>query len=184
MSYEQAIQESAAMQQLEDDFRRLIAVDESRATAAADVLEDAVLHITGMEGAPELRRILLAVVGLDDVLASGELGPMEVGELREVQRNLQGLLDGVAGEVVSADDHHAYAEAIYLIETIYGYVRCDVYVHLQQIHVEMLAVEAAAAAAAAASEVRSLAAPAPVQKTPGELRQEAIAARLRRFGGQ
>ncbi len=183
MSYEQALRESAEMQQLEDDFRRLIAVDESRATAAADVLEDAVLHITGMEGAPELRRILLAVVGLDDVLASGELGSTEVEELREIQRSLQGLLDGAAGEVVSADDHHAYAEAIYMIETIYSYVRCDVYVHLQRIHVEMLAVEAAAAAAAAAKAPVSLNA-ATTERTPEELRQEAIAARLRRFGGQ
>ncbi len=197
MSYEQAIQESAAMQKLEDDFRRLIVTggslthrsamplaasvtDESRATAAADVLEDAVLHITGMEGAPELRRILLAVVGLDDVLASGELGPLEAEELREVQRSLQGLLDGVAGEIVSADDHHAYAEAVYLIDTIYNYVRRDVYVHLRGIHVEMLAVEAAAAAAAKAPA--SLAA-ATTERTPEELRQEAVAARLRRFGG-
>lgn len=180
MDISAALRESAAMQQLEDDFRRLIAVDESRATAAADVLEDAVLHITGMEGAPELRRILLAVVGLDDVLASGELGPLEAEELREVQRSLQGLLDGVAGEIVSADDHHAYAEAVYMIETIYGYVRHDVYEHLRVIHVEMLAAEAAAVAAASKAPT-SLAA-ANTERTPEELRQEAVAARLRRFG--
>lgn len=169
-----ALHESARMHQLEEDFQRLIVDDESRATAAADVLEDAVMHITGMEGAAELRRILLAIVGLDDLLASGELGPTESSELREVQRSLQELLDG--GAVVSADDHVCYAEAIYMIETIYTYVRCEVYTRLQAIHLEMLAVELEAARVAAAAAT-------PVERTADELRREAVAARLRRFGG-
>jgi len=178
-AFETALRESAEMHQLEEDFQRLIVADESRATAAADVLEDAVMHITGLQGAAELRRLLLAIVGLDDLLASGELGPTEASELREIQMELQGLLDG--GAVVSADDHVEYAEAIYMIETIYAHTRCDVYTMLQTIHLDMLAAELEAARAAACAAAASADA-APKERTPEELRREAIAARLQRFG--
>jgi hypothetical protein len=175
-----ALRESEEMHQLEEDFQRLIVADESRATAAADVLEDAVMHITGLQGAAELRRLLLAIVGLDDLLASGELGPTEASELREIQLELQGFLDG--GTVVSADDHVEYAEAIYMIETIYAHTRCDVYTMLQTIHLDMLAAELEAARAAAAVVAAAVAVAEPKERTPEELRREAIAARLQRFG--
>ena len=174
------------MQQLESEFQRLIVA--TRGEAAADTLGDAILLITDMWGQAEMRKILMAVVGLDDILASGQLGSVERDEVLEVQGRLRGVLDGGFGSVgaCEADDINDYAVAMFMIGAVYGDFTREVYDRLEEVHADMTATEEAAAAEAAQAAQAAQAAPQePVEQAfidPAADRQRMIAARLARFG--
>lgn len=182
------------MQQLEDEFQRLIVVarDEARKDAAEDTLEDAMILLTGMRGAPEMRKILLAVVGLDDILASGQLGDVERLEVLEVQGILRAALDGGGGgrRDFEADELNEYAVAMFMIGSIYGDISRDVYNRLEEVHLEVLAAEEAEEAEEAAMvatmrqsmELAAATAAAAATPAPEDQKERMIAARLARFG--
>lgn len=112
----------------------------SSAVAAEDTLEDGISHMSGLESAPDMRRLLLAIMGLDDVLASGQLGDTELAELRELQGRLRGRFEG--SDVDGLDESNDYREAIYLISHVYSFIEYKVYEVLTSMHTRMCAEEA------------------------------------------
>ncbi len=180
----------------EDDLQAARA--ESSAVAAEDTLEDGISHMSGLEGAPAMRQLLLAIMGLDDILASGQLGAGEREELRVLQERLRERFEGA--DANGLEELNDYREAIYLISHVYSFLEYKVYDALMMMHTRMCAEEAERAAiaeairVAAAEEaervrVRLEAAEAEAAATakprvPTEAERRAIAAaRLARFGG-
>ena len=116
----------------------------SSAVATEDTLEDGMMHMSGLEGAPDMRRLLLAIMGLDDVLASGQLGNTELAELRELQGRLKGLFE--VADANGLEESNDYREAIYLISHVYSFIEYKVYEVLTAMHTRMCAEEAERAA--------------------------------------
>jgi len=112
----------------------------SSAVATEDTLEDGMMHMSGLEGAPDMRRLLLAIMGLDDVLASGQLGDTELAELRELQGRLRGRFEGADAD--GLDESNDYREAIYLISHVYSFIEYKVHEMLTAMHTRMCADEA------------------------------------------
>jgi hypothetical protein len=170
----------------------------SSAVAAEDTLEDGISHMSGLEGAPAMRQLLLAIMGLDDILASGQLGTGEMDELRVLQGRLRGRFEGADAD--GLEELNDYREAIYLISHVYSFLEYKVYDALMIMHTRMCAEEAERAAIAEAIRVAAAeeaervrvrieaaeaeAAAAAKPRIPTEAERRAMAAaRLARFGG-
>lgn len=170
----------------------------SSAVATEDTLEDGMMHMSGLEGAPDMRQLLLAIMGLDDVLASGQLGHIELAELRELQGRLRQRFEGADADGLEMSND--YREAIYLISHVYSFIEYKVYDMLMSMHTRICAEEtervqiAETIRVAAEEEARrvqsALEAEAKAQvaaTTPRiptlEERRAIAAARVARFGG-
>ncbi len=116
----------------------------SSAVATEDTLEDGMMHMSGLEGAGRMpmRLLLLAIMGLDDILASGQLGPGELAELRELQGRLRVRFEGA--DVDALEELNDYKEAMYLISHVYSFIEYKVYDVLLAMHVRMCDEEEAA----------------------------------------
>jgi hypothetical protein len=112
----------------------------SSAVATEDTLEDGMTHMSGLTDAPDMRRLLLAIMGLDDVLASGQLGEGELVELRELQGRLRGRFE--AADADGLEESNDYREAIYLISHVYSFIEYKVYEVLSVMNMRMCADEA------------------------------------------
>ncbi len=174
----------------------------SSAVATEDTLEDGMMHMSGLEGAPDMRRLLLAIMGLDDILASGQLGAGELAELRELQGQLRSRFE--AADTEGLEESNDYREAIYLISHVYSFIDYKVHTMLFAMHTRMCAEEAERAALeeairvaaeeeaervrialeAEAKVIAQAAAEAAKPRVPTlEERRAMAAARVARFGG-
>jgi hypothetical protein len=174
----------------------------SSAVATEDTLEDGMMHMSGLEGEPDMRCLLLAIMGLDDVLASGQLGDTELAELRELQGRLRGRFE--AADADGLEESNDYKEATYLISHVYSFIEYKVYEVLSVMNMRMCADEAEreaieeairvaaeeeaarvrAALEAEANAAVQAAAEAAKPRVPTEAERRAIAAaRVARFGG-
>jgi len=201
-----AIQANRLLMQQREEEELQAARNASSAVATEDTLEDGMMHMSGLDGAPAMRLLLLAIMGLDDVLASGQLGDTELAEVRELQGRLRGRFEGADAD--GLEESNDYKEATYLISHVYSFIEYKVYDVLMSMHTRMCADEAEreaieeairvaaeeeaarvraaleAEAAAMAAAAAQAAAEAAKPRVPTEAERRAIAAaRVARFGG-
>lgn len=171
------------------------AITASSELATEDTLEDALGHMSGLTGAPAMRLLLLAVLGLDDILASGQLGGVELAELRSLQGRLRERFEGADADGV--EELNDYKEAMYLISHVYSFIDYAVYNVLLAMHTRMCEEEVEAeelertirvareeAEEQERREAQRLAEEASKPRVPTADERRAIAAaRLARFGG-
>lgn len=181
-----------------DDEQLQTAITASAELATEDTLEDALGHMSGLVGVPSMRLLLLAVLGLDDILASGQLGGVELAELRGLQGRLRERFEGADADGV--EELNDYKEAMYLISHVYNFIDYAVYTVLFAMHTRMCQEEAEAEELERAirvaqeeaeererrdaEEALRLAEEAKKPRVPtAEERRAIAAARLARFGG-
>lgn len=181
-----------------DDNQLQNAITASSELATEDTLEDAMGHMSGLAGVPAMRLLLLAVLGLDDILASGQLGDVELAELRAVQGRLRERFESADADGV--EETNDYKEAMYLITHVYSFLEYKVYDLLVAMHTRMCEEEAEAEELERtirvareeaeererreAEEALRLAEEASKPRVPtAEERRAIAAARLARFGG-
>jgi hypothetical protein len=111
------------------------AITASSELAVEDTLEDALGHMSGLAGMPTMRILLLAILGLDDILASGQLGDVELAELRSLQGRLRERFEGADADGV--EELNDYKEAMYLISHVYSFIDYTVYNVLLAMHTRM-----------------------------------------------
>jgi hypothetical protein len=123
------------LKHLEEDFQRLnVSADNCCSSGSSTIVAD---NMYSLEGAPELRRIFLAIVGLNELIESGQVH--DVNMLKQLHDKLYSIL--LRDDIISADDYIEYGEAIFMIDALYAQIQCDIYKSLQKIHLEMLATE-------------------------------------------
>ena len=189
----------------EDEQQLQTAITASAELATEDTLEDAIGHMSGLTNIPNMRLLLLALLGLDDILASGQLGDVELAELRAVQGRLRERFE--SADAYGVEETNDYKEAMYLITHVYSFLEYKVYDVLLAMHTRMCEEEAEAEelerairvareeaeererreaeeALRLAEEALRLAEEAKKPRVPtAEERRAIAAARLARFGG-
>lgn len=92
------------------------AVDDSRAIASEDLIEDVAIELTGLHGNPWTRLRLLAVIGLDDLQANTSADTQEGEDLKERLKVIKGYMEGFIYSDMDPARDPAYEDAMGYIE--------------------------------------------------------------------
>lgn len=118
------------------------AVGESKSGATADLIEDAIVEMTGLHGNPWSRLRLLAVLGLDDLQAHTATDTEEGEDLKERLKVIKGYMENFIYSRIDPVRDPAYEDAMEYIEAAQE-TDLPVYNAVLPIHLDMCVVEAA-----------------------------------------
>jgi hypothetical protein len=118
------------------------AVGESKSGATADLIEDAIVEMTGLHGNPWARMRLLAVLGLDDLQAHTATDTEEGEDLKERLKVIKGYMENFIYSRIDPVRDPAYEDAMEYIEAA-SETDLPVYNAVLPIHLDMCVAEAA-----------------------------------------
>jgi hypothetical protein len=117
------------------------AVGESKSGATADLIEDAIVELTGLHGNPWARMRLLAVLGLDDLQAHTATDTEEGEDLKERLKVIKNYIENFVYSTINPLRDPAYEDAMHYIENAEA-SDLPVYNTVLPIHLDMCGAEA------------------------------------------